>query len=124
MAQVELTLVRNLTSQTDVFKPNTAQKHLDVTEFNQTSLVFHATSPGVVGHQLALTGQVFIQKKNFKFEATGKIAAISVGEDNATRIEVHLHQFDKFLWKNLLLQTKDDRTRVDKLFKSFKGEDE
>lgn len=123
VANVELSLVRNLTSKTDIFAPNTAQKHLDVTNFDQTSLVFHSATPCAVGHQVSLTGQVMMNKKTFKFEATGKIAAVD-SDENTNRIEVHLHQFDKQLWKNLLLQIRDDRNRVDKIFKSMKGEDE
>jgi len=124
MANVELTLVKNLTSQTDIFTPNTVQKSLDVVDINQTSLAFHTSAQGKVGHQVSLTGQVLMNKKTFKFEATGKISAIDPDDDNSNRIEIHLHQFDKMLWKQLMIQMKEDKGRIDKIFKSMKGEDE
>lgn len=123
MANVELTHVRNLTSQTDIFLAGAIQKCLDVVDVGTNSLVFHLPAQAHAGHQVALKGVVHMNKKTFKFEATGKIAAIESGDDNSQKIEIHLHQFDKILWKNLLLQIKEDRSRTEKIFNSMRGED-
>ncbi len=123
MPTVELTHVRNLTTQTDIFKGD-AKKCLDVVDLSPSSLVFHAPAQGRVGHQVELSGTVLMNKKTFKFEATGKIAAIEPDETESNRIEIHLHQFDKVLWKNLILQIKEDRGRLEKVFSSMRGDDE
>lgn len=123
MATVELTHVRNLTSQTDIFKSGD-DKCLDVVFMDQNSLVFHVPSTAKPGHQVEMKGQVIIKKKPFKFEATGKISSINPDDEHSHRVEIHLHQFDKLLWKNMLLQQQEDRARFDKIFDSMRGEDE
>lgn len=124
MASVELTHVRNLTSQTDIFIASGSLSPLDVADLGPHSLAFHVTASARVGHQVSLTGQVIMKKRPVKFEATGKIASIEADEETkSSKFEIHLHQFDKMLWKNLLLQLEEDRERFDKIFNSIRGED-
>lgn len=64
MPAVELTHVRNLTSQTDIFVAG-AQKCLDVVAVDQRALVFHAPAQGRIAHSGLLAGKHHYEQRVF-----------------------------------------------------------
>lgn len=121
-AAIAIQQIRNLT--TDLELLSLTQKCILVEEFKKQAVVFQSTAIAQVGQFLMLAGQVIVNRKASRFEATGKVVSITPGPDKLNRFEIDLQQFNKDIWKKFLDGSKSNQARVDKMVADIRGEGE
>lgn len=101
-----------------------ASSGFEVTEYGDRSLCVQTKTRVAEGQLLSLDGTIW-DKSGFPFifQATGKIVSRMEAPEGFSRIEIHLHQFDRDLWGKFLEGQNVRQNRVDHLLKAMKGEE-
>jgi len=119
---IELTEIKNLTSDIDILASQEASK-LDVAEYGEKSIAIHLSNMRVSTYSLlSISGKICFKNQEFNFSATGQVAACETHPSGKlTRLEVQLRQIDNEIWDQFLQAGKEEQARIDHLFYSIKG---
>lgn len=118
---IELTRIRTLTTETDLFAA-TDSDTMEAVEFNEKTLVFQLPkSTLTVGSLVSLSCKLRFPKP-VEFPITAKVQFCELPGSIFMRVGFELRQFEKDVWVRFVSAAVAEQARVDKLLNAMKGE--
>jgi hypothetical protein len=117
---IEIISLKNLTTQSDLIRNQV--NCVEVSDYSAQSLSIEIMGGHLPIDQLvSISCQIQLSGKIRSFEAIGKVSATMPLSSGSTKIEIHLHQYDKKLWKQFLQDKKEAQNKADDIFNKVKG---
>ncbi len=117
IVRLDILEIKNLTSGFHLHK----KVDSEVLQYDQQSVVIATTEIGCSkGQLISLAGRVYIEHECLDFSAVGKVAHISAVLGSC-QLTLHLHQFDRMIWKRYVKAQGARQERVDITFGAVKG---
>lgn len=120
-AYLRLNHIKNMATQLELHSPKS--KPLEVIECNDQNLSFITKNVALAGQLVFLSGALVYGQETVDFEATGRIEAVSEASQGMFRFDIHLHQFDRTLWKRFVTALNSRQARADRIFASIRSEE-
>lgn len=118
---IHISKLVNLNNQSELLQLE-SDEFIEVIQYTPTSVTFEIANVFVgKGQRVSMSGQIYINKKKFNFDATAEIIQYQVVTNSLVQFEFQIIPNDTALWEKFIDSKKSSQIHVDQLLQKMKG---
>lgn len=119
----EVKKLMNLTTEINLLNKQT-DPVVEAIEYSADHVVFEVDEKSCSKGQLVdVEATIHFESEKIPFKGTGKISEATKIGNSRMKVSIHLHDFDKDLWKKFISTMQKRQKELEQLFKSMKDDE-